>query len=338
MESHDKTAPDVRDGNHPAPVKKDEKVTVEATQAPDGDTKTMERAESGKKKVKKEQLNKRHSKTKHKKAKKHSPPEDESSDSSSDDDSETSSSSDSDDSDSESELETRRRRGNKKRHDSHRSKKKAKSRKQKRISPPISESDSESIVSQDELDISGAEDIHIQQDLNKQLQLLQLQQLQQGGNMFQYNNGGGLGGGMPPIYDHHNLRHGLPPPRNARRARSRGRNIIDTSLILDGKSLRKEKKRPKASKLDYKRVDQVWDNTIHNYKLQDTAEGIVDSQYDEFLFHVRRTFDWEGKYKATVVDIRSKLLRECLQAVMGNIKGVSLVEETPKLDPNLLFL
>lgn len=90
--------------------------------------------------------------------------------------------------------------------------------------------------------------------------------------------------------------------------------------------------------MDYKRVDQVWDNTIHNYKLQDTAEGTIDAQYDEFLFHVRRTFDWEGKYKATIVDIKSKSLRECLLDVVGNIKGVSLVEETPKLDPNMLFL
>ncbi|KAK3311025.1 uncharacterized protein B0T15DRAFT_489657 [Chaetomium strumarium] len=112
-----------------------------------------------------------------------------------------------------------------------------------------------------------------------------------------------------------------------------------STQAADGQQQQKDnKKRQKASKLDYKRVDQVWDDTIHNYKLQDTAEGIVDAQYDEFIFHVRRTFDWEGKYKATIVDIKSKLLRECLQDVMGAIKGVSLVDDTPKLDPNVLFL
>lgn len=90
--------------------------------------------------------------------------------------------------------------------------------------------------------------------------------------------------------------------------------------------------------LDYKRVDQVWDNAIHNFKLQDTAKFPTETRYDGFCFHVRRTFDWEGKYKCTVVDIKSKALRECLQDVLGNIKGVSLVDETPKIDPNVLFL
>ncbi|KAK7955706.1 uncharacterized protein PG986_004928 [Apiospora aurea] len=94
----------------------------------------------------------------------------------------------------------------------------------------------------------------------------------------------------------------------------------------------------KAQKLECKRVDQVWDSQIHNYKLQDTAKHASDAHYNEYLFNVRRTFDWENKFKATVVDIKSKKLRECLQEVIGTVKGVSLVEETPKLDPNMLFL
>lgn len=94
----------------------------------------------------------------------------------------------------------------------------------------------------------------------------------------------------------------------------------------------------KARRLEFKRVDQVWDSQIHNYKLQDTAETINNSQYDEYIFHVRRTFDWEGKYKATIIDIKSKELREALQDVIGNVKGVSLVDETPKVDPKMLFL
>ncbi|KAF4507755.1 hypothetical protein G6O67_004218 [Ophiocordyceps sinensis] len=94
----------------------------------------------------------------------------------------------------------------------------------------------------------------------------------------------------------------------------------------------------KGIKVDFKRVDWVWDSSLYTYKLQDTAEMSMSSLYDDYIFHVRRTFDCEGKYRATFVDIRSKLLRECLQDVIGHVRGASLVDETPKLDPNLLFL
>ncbi|KAG8167856.1 hypothetical protein KVR01_003545 [Diaporthe batatas] len=115
-----------------------------------------------------------------------------------------------------------------------------------------------------------------------------------------------------------------------------GRRPVATGSKLPAGADAPQKK--KTKKFDFKRVDQVWDNSIHNFKLQDTAESSSDKKYDGFCFHVRRTFDWEGKYKATVVDVKSKALRECLQDVIGNIKGVSLVDETPKLDPNVLFL
>lgn len=78
----------------------------------------------------------------------------------------------------------------------------------------------------------------------------------------------------------------------------------------------------------------VWDNTIHNYKLTDTAADEEADEYNQYLFNVRRTFDWEGKYKSTVVDIKSKLLKEALTTVMDGVKGVSLVEDTPTVDPS----
>ena len=73
----------------------------------------------------------------------------------------------------------------------------------------------------------------------------------------------------------------------------------------------------------------VWDTSIHDYKLTDTAEYEDGDEYDQYIFTVRRKFDWEGKYTDTVIDIRSKILREVLASVMDGVKGVSLVEETP---------
>jgi uncharacterized protein DUF7025/ATPase family protein associated with various cellular activities (AAA) len=112
--------------------------------------------------------------------------------------------------------------------------------------------------------------------------------------------------------------------------------------------------KPKSGKPEYKRVDQLWDSNIHDYKLTETAE----SQPDEFdgyvsilvavvlyhitnvpqVFHVRRRFDWENKYRNTVVDIKSHFLRDALQEIMKDVKAVSLVENQPTIDPNMLFL
>jgi hypothetical protein len=105
------------------------------------------------------------------------------------------------------------------------------------------------------------------------------------------------------------------------------------------KTKAKKPKKPakRASTLEYKRVDQLWDSTIHNYKLTESAEDQVD-EFDEYVFCVRRKFDWENKYRHTVVDIKSKLLRDALQEIMKDVKGVSLVEEQPSVDPNMLFL
>lgn len=73
---------------------------------------------------------------------------------------------------------------------------------------------------------------------------------------------------------------------------------IDINRLKKAKKEKKVKKK-RASKLEFKRVDQLWDSTIHNYKLTDTAEDEESSEYDQYLFNVRRTFDWEGKYKVS---------------------------------------
>jgi hypothetical protein len=110
--------------------------------------------------------------------------------------------------------------------------------------------------------------------------------------------------GLPTI----NSWGGAPPGRRPAGGRGRGgrlqisRNRQLAALGLDPlgqKKAKKEKKvkKKRGSKLEYKRVDQLWDSTIHNYKLTDTAEDEESSEYDQYLFNVRRTFDWEGKYK-----------------------------------------
>jgi hypothetical protein len=86
---------------------------------------------------------------------------------------------------------------------------------------------------------------------------------------------------------------------------------------------------------EFKRIDQVWDTKLRDYKLiESTAE-----QKDEFecVFTVRRRFNWEGKHRETFVDIKSKVLRGALQVVFKECKSISLVEDIPEIDPHTLF-
>ncbi|KAF2168105.1 hypothetical protein M409DRAFT_21551 [Zasmidium cellare ATCC 36951] len=107
------------------------------------------------------------------------------------------------------------------------------------------------------------------------------------------------------------------------------------SSTKSSKSVKQKSKKGDAHQ--YKRVDQLWDSTIHNYKLKESAED-DEGEFAEFAFLVRRRFDWENKYQNTVIDIKSKQLRAVLADVMKDCKSVSLEAEEPTIDPNLLFL
>lgn len=240
-------------------------------------------------------------------------------------------------SEEDSETETgkeKKRKAKKKAKQKAKDKRKAKSKRKAKIEASSSDSDSDSdIDSEEETDAEiddedGTADANA--DLQQILQMQHMQQLQGLGQARLPNWGIAPPGG----------RSTLPGSRAAARVRA-SRNAkflgLDPVGLKKGKKDKKSKKK-RASKLEYKRVDQLWDSTIHNYKLTDTAEDEESSEYDQYLFNVRRTFDWEGKYKATVIDIKSKLLKEALNEVMDGVKGVSLVEETPNVSPELLFL
>ncbi|KAA8646912.1 ATP-binding protein [Aspergillus tanneri] len=115
---------------------------------------------------------------------------------------------------------------------------------------------------------------------------------------------------------------------------------VDSDMDDTALSLAKEK----LAALRLKRGDgrrnrtRVWDNTIHNFKLTETVDDPGANEWDQYLFTVRRKFDWDNKYLETVVDIKSKYLRDALSKVMDGVKGVSLVQETAVVDPNMLFL
>ncbi|KAJ5144221.1 uncharacterized protein N7515_003008 [Penicillium bovifimosum] len=125
-----------------------------------------------------------------------------------------------------------------------------------------------------------------------------------------------------------------------RAKRLREINADDLAASEPGETRREKrsKKKKPASKVAYKRVDQLWDTTIHKYKLTETVDDPDADEWDQYIFNVRRKFNWENKYIETVVDIKSKHLRDALSKIMDGVKGVSLVQEPAVVDPNMLFL
>ena len=96
--------------------------------------------------------------------------------------------------------------------------------------------------------------------------------------------------------------------------------------------------RRSSSKPQYFRADELWDDEVHAYKLTETVAATDQDEYGECIFHVRRRFDYDGKYIETVVDIKSKVLRNILGAVMSSCNAISLEEDNPKINPDMFFL
>ncbi|GKT59638.1 AAA family ATPase [Colletotrichum tofieldiae] len=347
MSSLDVALTDRQSGSAPGnPVPADEaelgKDSINAAVVPVLPAKSSGNTKDGEKKLIKKKA-KKQSKKKGKKHKKAAEDEDDSSASATEDDSHQAAndnmSSDSDSTTSDSEHEVSRRKAKSKKHPSTttgkkthsvapRSIKKSKMSKKRdqSLSPSSSSSDTDSDSTTDSEDEDDDAD-----NLTKVPMTTQQRQLFQ---QWQRNNGSlSLGNNNGPSF-------WPPPPRRGNLGLGHGG--LGESPMFDNRLRPRPRATPpsskRKSKLDFKRVDQVWDSAIHQYKLQDTALTTSDTQYDGYVLQIRRTFDWEGKFKATLVDIKSKILRECLQEVMGNIKGVSLVDETPKLNPNMLFL
>ena len=128
----------------------------------------------------------------------------------------------------------------------------------------------------------------------------------------------------------------------------------------------KEEKKERADKLEYKRLDELYvpllhvnpvvdalallgchshhsyvyryNKNIHDFYLAESnAQSLrKDDKWEEYLFIIRRRFDWQNKYQKTFVDVKSEQLRETLKDVLDGIAGISLVEDKPTVYPQLL--
>lgn len=106
----------------------------------------------------------------------------------------------------------------------------------------------------------------------------------------------------------------------------------------EAKQTEKKKKNKKDIKAKFIRVDRLWSTDEHRYVLKKSSEHIEAGEYAQYVFNVRRKFNWENKHTNTCLDIMSKPLKVALRHIMGKVKGISLEEDSPFVDSNTIFL
>ncbi|KAI9715641.1 MAG: hypothetical protein M1812_005793 [Candelaria pacifica] len=99
-----------------------------------------------------------------------------------------------------------------------------------------------------------------------------------------------------------------------------------------------EKRKTRASKLEYKLVDEVWDDSTSKYRIVNSValpEEVTD--LDEYIFVVRARTEKKTSEQVFYVDIKSDGLRDVLRVVLRDVHGLSLGEDKITLERNLLY-
>ncbi|KAJ5830859.1 Spastin [Penicillium chrysogenum] len=93
-----------------------------------------------------------------------------------------------------------------------------------------------------------------------------------------------------------------------------------------------------ASKSQFKTVVEVWDKEACKYRIAEPTETSNDlDDYAEYAFVVRERVDRTSKEVVSFIDIKSEGLRDILRDVLHDIKAVSLMEDKPSIEQNVLF-
>ncbi|KAJ5537491.1 ATPase AAA-type core [Penicillium frequentans] len=93
-----------------------------------------------------------------------------------------------------------------------------------------------------------------------------------------------------------------------------------------------------ASKTHFKTIFETWDKEACKYKItepEETSDGLDD--YAEYVFVVRERVDRNSEEVTPYIDIKSHGLRDMLREVLHDINAISLMEDKPSIERNVLF-
>ncbi|KAH8878683.1 hypothetical protein GQ53DRAFT_82027 [Thozetella sp. PMI_491] len=91
-----------------------------------------------------------------------------------------------------------------------------------------------------------------------------------------------------------------------------------------------------ASRLEYKRVDEIWVEKRGKYDIVEPTD-LKHDKLDEFLFIVRERTDKSTLEKVTFIDIKSTWIRDILREICRDHRNVSLADNKPSIELNALF-
>lgn len=99
-----------------------------------------------------------------------------------------------------------------------------------------------------------------------------------------------------------------------------------------------EEAKARASRLEYKAVDEVWDDTASKYKIVESSTPTPKAdKFDEYIFVARMRIDKKTNDATYFIDVKSEGLRDILRSVMQDVKGTCLKEDKPTVERNLLY-
>ncbi|PUU80698.1 hypothetical protein B9Z19DRAFT_1078786 [Tuber borchii] len=119
-----------------------------------------------------------------------------------------------------------------------------------------------------------------------------------------------------------------------------GEMVLGGAIMVNGDGESTDRKeRIRSSKLDYKRLDELYNKTTHDFYFAESSQSPAgkEDKWEEYLFVIRRRFDWQNKYQKTYVDIKSIEIRTVLREILKDVSGIGLREDKPTVEPNLLF-
>lgn len=93
-----------------------------------------------------------------------------------------------------------------------------------------------------------------------------------------------------------------------------------------------------AKKVEFVRLDQTWNKEASQFEYKETPQICSKNEYEDYLFHIRRSVDSEGSHRSTVVVVRCELLRTCLQDVVGKARSIDFEAKELVIEPDVLFL